>query len=100
MNYKRKDGTLGEYSVKVIETLEKKADVIIPGEVIDWTVFSYIKDASDLGINKAAINIGHFNWEELGMKYMKDWLSKLVEDNLKVTYVPSGDIYSYVKKGE
>lgn len=100
MNYKRKDGTLGEYSVKVIETLEKKADVIIPGEVIDWTVFSYIKDASDLGINKAAINIGHFNWEELGMKYMKDWLSDLLENNVEVTYVPSGDIYSYVKKGE
>lgn len=100
MNYKRKDGTLGEYSVKVIETMEKKADVIIPGEVIDWTVLSYIKDAYDLGKHKAAINIGHFNWEELGMKYTKDWLSDLLDNSIKVTYVPSGDIYSYIKKGE
>ena len=100
MDYKRKDGTLGEYSVKVIETLEKKADVIIPGEVIDWTTLSYIKDAYDLGINKAAICIGHFNWEELGMKYAKDWLDVLLDNSIKVTYVPSGDIYTYVKKGE
>ena len=97
--YKKKDGSKGEYSVKVIETLEKYADVIIPGEVIDWTVFSYIRDASELGKNKAAINIGHFNWEELGMKYMKDWLSELVENKVNVTYVPSGDMYRFVTRG-
>ena len=68
MNVKRKDGSWTEYSVRVIETLEKKADVILPGEVIDWTTLSYVRDAMDLGMNKAVINIGHFNWEELGMK--------------------------------
>ena len=97
--YRKKDGSTGEYSVKVIETLEKYADVIIPGEVIDWTVLSYIRDANELGISKAAINIGHFNWEELGMKYMKDWLSELVENKVKVTYVPSGDMYRFVTRG-
>jgi putative NIF3 family GTP cyclohydrolase 1 type 2 len=98
-DYKKKDGSKGEYSVRVIETLEKEADVIIPGEVIDWTVLSYVRDAVDLGRNKAVINIGHFNWEELGMKYMKDWLSELVENKVEVTYVPSGDMYGFVTKG-
>ncbi|MBR2788747.1 MAG: Nif3-like dinuclear metal center hexameric protein [Erysipelotrichaceae bacterium] len=98
-DYRKKDGSRGEYSVKVIETLEKQADVIIPGEVIDWTVLSYVRDAVDLGKNKAVINIGHFNWEELGMKYMKDWLSELVENKVEVTYVPSGDMYGFVTKG-
>ena len=97
--YRKKDGSTGEYSVKVIETLEKYADVIIPGEVIDWTVLSYIRDANELGRNKAAINIGHFNWEELGMKYMEDWLRELVENKVKVTYVPSGDMYRFVTRG-
>ncbi len=98
-DYKKKDGSKGEYSVRVIETLEKEADVIIPGEVIDWTVLSYVRDAVDLGRNKAVINIGHFNWEELGMKYMKDWLSELVDNKVEVTYVPSGDMYGFVTKG-
>lgn len=98
--YHLKDGRSGEYSVKVIETLEKYADVIVPGEVIDWTVLSYVRDACDLGLNKAVINIGHFNWEELGMKYMKDWLSELVGNETKVTYVPSEDMYRFVLKEE
>ena len=99
-DYIRKDGSKGEYSVKVIETLEKKADLIIPGEVIDWTTLSYIRDAVQLGHTKAAICIGHYNWEELGMRYMKDWLPGLLNEEVKVTYVPSEDMYSYVLKEE
>ena len=98
MDYTKKDGSKGEYSVKVIETLEKKADVIIPGEVIDWTVLSYVRDAYELGLCKAVINIGHFNWEELGMKYMQEWLSEKIENKVKVTYVESGDMYRYLVK--
>lgn len=89
-----------EYSTKVIKTLEEEVDVIIPGEVIDWTVLSYVKDAYELGKNKAVINIGHFNSEELGMKYAKVWLDELLENKIDVTYVPSGDMYNFIKKGE
>jgi putative NIF3 family GTP cyclohydrolase 1 type 2 len=96
--YKLADGTTGEYSVKVIETLEKGTDVIIPGEVVDWTVLSYIRDANELGKNKAMINLGHFNWEELGMKYMKDWLSELVEYKVPVYYVAPGDMYQVIER--
>ena len=96
--YKLADGTTGEYSVKVIETLEKGTDVIIPGEVVDWTVLSYIRDANELGKNKAMINLGHFNWEELGMKYMKDWLSELVENKVPVYYVAPGDMYQVIER--
>ena len=94
----KKDGTKGEYSIKVIEAMENGVDVIIPGETIDWTVLSYIRDAYELGKNKAAILIGHFNWEELGMKYMKEWLFDLIEGQIPVTYVPSGDMYHYIKE--
>ena len=100
MPVKRKDGSETEYSVKVIETLEKKADVILPGEVIDWTTLSYVRDAVDLGKAKAVINIGHFNWEELGMKYYRDWLPELIGHEVPVTYVPSEDMYRFIVKGE
>jgi putative NIF3 family GTP cyclohydrolase 1 type 2 len=98
-DYHKKDGRTGEYSVSIIETLEKEVDLIIPGEVIDWTVLSYIRDAKQLGKKKAAICIGHFNWEELGMRYMKDWLTGLVEEKVNVTYVPSEDMYDFIVKG-
>ena len=96
--YRKKDGTTGEYSVSIIETLERGADVIIPGEVIDWTVLSYIRDANELGKKKAMINLGHFNWEELGMKYMKDWLSQLVNDEVPVHYIAPGDMYGFIER--
>ena len=93
---RRRDGKPMEYSVEVIDTLERGADVILPGEVIDWTVLSYVRDAVQLGRNKAVINLGHFNWEELGMKYAREWIAQLVEDQVPVTYVPSGDLYSFL----
>ncbi|MDD6679111.1 MAG: Nif3-like dinuclear metal center hexameric protein [Firmicutes bacterium] len=91
-----RDGTPCEYSVQIIQSLEERVDVILPGEIIDWTVASYVRDAVQQGRNKAMINLGHMNWEELGMKYAKDWISELVENQVPVTYVPSEDMYRFV----
>lgn len=95
---KHADGTPAEYSVQIIKTLEQRVDVIMPGEIIEWTVLSYVRDAVQQGRTKAMINPGHLNWEELGMKYAKDWISELVGDGVCVTYVPSEDMYSYYVK--
>ena len=48
-----------------------------------------------LGQNKAVVTLGHFNWEEMGMRYAKEWVQDLVGDALTVTYVPTEDMYSY-----
>lgn len=93
---KHRDGSPAEYSVQIIRTLEEKADVIIPGEIIDWTVLSYVRDAIQQGRTKAMINLGHLNWEELGMKYAQEWIGDLVEHRVPVTYVPSEDMYSFL----
>ena len=92
---RRSDGSVLEYSVQIIKLLEERVDVILPGEIIEWTVVSYIRDAVELGKAKAMLNIGHFNWEELGMKYAREWISDLVENSLPVTYVPTGDMYRF-----
>jgi len=89
------EGRLIEYSVQVIDLLERHADVLIPGETIDWTVLSYARDAVQLGKAKGVIIPGHYNWEELGMKFTRDWLGELLEGKLPVTYIPSEDMYSY-----
>lgn len=93
---KHRDGSPAEYSVQVIKVLEEQADVIIPGEVIDWTVLSYVRDAVQQGRNKAVINLGHLNWEELGMQYAAEWIGRLVDRQVNVTYVPSEDMYQFL----
>ena len=84
-----------EYAADVIQMMENGVDAIIPGEVIDWTVISYIRDAVQMGKNLAAFNVGHFNWEELGMRYARDWISEIVEGKLPVYFIPAGDIYQF-----
>jgi len=95
----RKDGTPVEYGVQVIRVLEEGVDVILPGEVIDWTTLSYIRDAVQQGRVKGMINMGHLNWEELGMRYAREWVSELLGGEVPVSYVPSEDMYSYMLAG-
>ena len=89
------NGERVEYGTLIIRELEEYADVIIPGEIVEWTVLSYVRDAIQLGKAKAVFNVGHFSLEELGMKYARDWISELVQNEIPVAYVPSGDMYSY-----
>jgi hypothetical protein len=74
---------------------EQKIDAIIPGEIIEWTVISYIRDGIALGRDMACFNIGHYNWEELGAKFAVDWLSGLVQGKVPVEYLPTGDLWNY-----
>lgn len=86
-----------DYATQIIGEMEKEngIEVLIPGEIIEWDVLSYIRDAVALGKNKACMNIGHFNLEELGMRYAADWIGNLVEHNVQVAYVPTGDIFNF-----
>lgn len=89
------NGSPREYAVQIIKIMEEFADVVLPGEVIDWTLLSYIRDAVQLGEKKALINLGHYNWEELGMKDMTERVRELVGGEVEVTYVPSEDLYRF-----
>lgn len=91
----RGDAYSPEYSTEIIKLMEEGVDAIIPGEVIDWTIMSYIRDAVQLGKIRAAFNIGHFNMEELGMRYAADWIPELIGNEIPVHYVPTGDIYQF-----
>ena len=91
-----KDGVYTDYSTEIIKAMQNAAiAAIIPGEIIEWNILSYIRDANSLGRSIAVFNIGHFNWEELGAKYAAEWLSELVKGKVQVTYVPTGDLWNY-----
>ncbi len=87
-----------EYSVEIIRYFEEQdVDVVLPGETIDWTLLSYVRDAVELGQQKAVVPLGHFNWEELGMRYAKEWVQALAGPELSVTYVPTGDMWKFLR---
>lgn len=89
-------GDLKEYSVEIMRYYEEQGiDLVLPGETIDWTLPAYVRDAVQLGQNKALITLGHFNWEELGMRYTADWLPEVTGGKLPVCYIPSEDMYHY-----
>lgn len=94
------DGSWSDYATEIIRTMEQDGiECIIPGEIIEWTVLSYIRDGVSLDKNLACINPGHFNWEELGAKYAKDWLEELAENRVPISYVPTCDMWNYqIKK--
>lgn len=73
-----------------------QADVIIPLEIVDWTLSEYVRDCAQQGRGKAIIEMGHFNAEELGMKYMTRWLPDVIGSELPIEYLQSGDSFHYI----
>lgn len=73
-------------------------DVMIPLEIVDWTLSAYVRDAAQFGRDKAIIEMGHFNVEELAMKHMIRWLPPLLGEGTPVHYVQSGDSFTYFMK--
>lgn len=73
-----------------------KYDVVIPGEIVEWTVPLYFQDAVMLGKAKGMILPGHFVQEEAGMRWAEEWLRPIVGDKLPITFIPSGDMFKYM----
>lgn len=71
-------------------------DVVIPGEIVEWTLPLYIRDAALLGKNKGMILPGHFLLEEAGLRWAVEWLRPLVRADLPITFISVGDLFRYL----
>ena len=93
---KEENGIYTDYSTEIIRLMEEEGvQVIIPGEIIEWNLLSYIADAAMLGKNVACLNIGHFNFEELGAKYAADWIGELCGHAVPIHYVHTGEMWNH-----
>lgn len=91
-----KDGYYDDLATQIIRLFERdRIQAIIPGEVIEWNVLSYIADGVMLGKPMACFNIGHFNFEELGARYAKDWISELIGPDVPVEYIHCNELWSH-----
>lgn len=70
-------------------------DVVVCGEITEWTLAAYVNDARMLGMNKAMVVVGHERTEEWGMKDMVRWLQPLVND-IPVTFIDAKEPFVYL----
>jgi putative NIF3 family GTP cyclohydrolase 1 type 2 len=79
-------GNLGQ--MKMLQTDD--VEVLVAGETCEWETVEYVRDASDAGMNKAMIVLGHANSEEAGMAYCGQWLKHFVTE-VPIKHIPAGD---------
>lgn len=73
---------------------DQQLDVIICGEITEWTLSAYVRDAAALGFNKAMVIVGHERSEEPGMKDLANRLRPLL-GGIPVHFSDSGEPFIY-----
>jgi putative NIF3 family GTP cyclohydrolase 1 type 2 len=74
---------------------DQQLDVMICGEITEWTLSAYIRDAAALGFNKAMIVVGHERSEEPGMKELAKLLQPLLIE-IPVHFADAGEPFTYL----
>jgi putative NIF3 family GTP cyclohydrolase 1 type 2 len=85
---------LGREEMPMMFMREREIDVMVCGEITEWTLCAYVNDASMLGFRKAMIVVGHERTEEWGMKHMAKWLQPLVP-GIPVAFVDAKEPFRY-----
>jgi hypothetical protein len=71
----------------------QEIDVIFCGEVTEWTLPAYVRDAAQMGMNKGLLILGHERSEEPGMKHLGAWL-KSITGELPVVFLDSREPFT------
>ena len=71
------------------------ADVLITGEIHEWEVSEYVRDATHFGHKKGLIVIGHAASEEPGLRLIIPWLQERLP-GLAIHFVSSGSPFHYL----
>jgi len=74
---------------------DQHLEVMICGEITEWTLSAYARDAAALGFNKAMIIIGHERSEESGMKDLANRLQPLL-GGIPVRFADAGEPFKYL----
>ncbi len=78
-------------SISQMRLLERDdVEILLAGETREWETVEYVRDASQAGMRKAIIILGHAISEESGMIYCAEWLKKFVGE-VPVTFIPAGE---------
>ena len=70
-------------------------DVLVCGEIVEWRLPAYVRDACQLGIPKAILVLGHERSEEPGMKHLGKWMQDIM-DGIPVIFIDSEEPFTYL----
>ncbi len=90
--------TMGDRMDADILAEARNVNVFVPFGICDFTLTQYVKDAAALGAHKAILEMGHFNCEELGMRYAPAWLAEAIGTDAPIEFVQVGDTYRYITR--
>lgn len=89
-------GSLGfgveEMPMQVME--RNHLDLMIVGDITEWTICAYINDAYQMGFQRAMLTLGHERSEEAGMKHLVPWLRERFD--VPVTFVDAKEPFKYL----
>lgn len=87
----------GGDSNSLIRRIDKEnINLLLPLELIDFTLTEYIKDSGQLCMDRAILAAGHFNLEEPGMKYIVNYIDDALKEHIDTHFVQAGDMYTYM----
>ena len=76
------------------ELQRPETEIILTGEICEWSLGERARDAAQLGYRKAILVLGHIGSERDGMKYTADILKER-QPQLDVRYFEGGEVYTY-----
>jgi putative NIF3 family GTP cyclohydrolase 1 type 2 len=85
---------LGEETMPAGLMNDADLDVMVCGEITEWTLSAYVRDAAALGFDKSMIVVGHERSEEPGMKGLAALLRPLLR-GIPVKFIDSGEPFLY-----
>lgn len=67
-------------------------DLVICGEVTEYSVCEYVRDSAQLGVDMALFLLGHMGSERAGMEYVCDHINSTMS-GIKAIYIESDEVY-------
>lgn len=86
---------LGREEAPMIQMFRENIDVAICGDITEWTLSAYVRDAAMMGMNKGMLVLGHERSEEWGMKYLPEWLADISE-GVPAVFIDAGEPFKYL----
>lgn len=86
-------GIAEELPMKLMQ--KNKLDVVVCGDITEWTISAYVRDAFALGFQKAMLVLGHERSEEMGMKYLGEWMEDIT-GAIEVIFVDAKEPFTYL----
>ena len=86
---------LGQENLPMRHMKQENIDVAICGDITEWTLSAYVRDAAQMGMNKGMLVLGHERSEEWGMKHLPVWLHSITGD-LPVNFVDAKEPFTYI----